>query len=96
VVEAEVKHGVVLGPFLHEEVSQVHISRFGVIPKSGQPERWRLMVDLSYPEGKSVNDGISSELCSLKYVKVDDVARKVLQLGPGALMAKIDKKCVSA
>ena len=91
-LDAELKRGVVLAPFLHEKVSHVHISRFGVIPKSGRPRRWRLIVDLSYPEGKSINDGISSELCSLQYVKVDDVARKVLQLGPGTLMTKIDIK----
>ena len=49
-------------------------------------------MDLSYPEGKSVNDGIDSELCSLKYVQVDDVVRRLLQLGPGVEMAKIDVK----
>ena len=93
-MDAELRRGVVLGPFRRQEVSEVHISRFGVIPKSSRPGKWRLIVDLSYPEGKSVNvnDGISPELCSLHYVKVDDVARKVVQLGPGALMAKIDIK----
>ena len=30
----------------------------GVIPKKGQPDKWRLLVDLSYPGGASVNDGI--------------------------------------
>lgn len=91
-LEAELRRGVVLGPFLREEMSQVHTSRFGVIPKSSQPGKWRLIVDLSYPDGKSVNDGISPELCSLHYVKMDDVARQVYHLGPGTLMAKIDIK----
>lgn len=43
------------------------MSRFGVIPKSHQPGKWRLIVDLSYPEGKSVNDGIDPNLMSLNY-----------------------------
>ena len=62
--------GVVLGPFAPEDVPEVHIHRFGVIPKSHQPGRWRLIV---HPDGKSVNDGISSELCSLQYTRVDHV-----------------------
>jgi hypothetical protein len=91
-LEAELRRGVVLGPFIRAEVPKVHLNRFGVIPKPHQPGRWRLIVDLSYPEGRSVNDGISSDLCSLQYVKVDDVVRQLLQLGPGALMAKLDVK----
>ena len=79
-LDAELRRGVVLGPFLHEEIQ---INRFGVIPKASQPGKWRLIVDLSHPEGKSVNDGIDPELCSLNYVKVDDVALAVWQLGPG-------------
>jgi hypothetical protein len=74
---------VVLGTFIRAEVPKVHLNRFGVIPKSRQPGRWRLIVDLS------CNDGISSDLCSLQYVKVDDVVRQLLQLG---LMAKLDVK----
>ena len=82
-LDAKLRRGVVLGPFLHEELRQRHISRFGVIPKANQPGKWRLIVHLSHPKGKSVNDGVSPELCSLHYVKADDVAWMVWQLGPG-------------
>ena len=41
-------------PFDRSEVPEVHLNRFGVIPKSSQPGKWRLIVDLSHPEGKSV------------------------------------------
>ena len=47
--------------------SQVHTSRFGVIPKDQQSDKWRLIVDLSSPATKSVNDGISQALCSMHY-----------------------------
>ena len=70
--------------------TQVHISSFGVIPKRHQPGKWRLIVDLSAPQGYSVNDGISEALCSLKYPSVHDGAQLAMQLGKGALMAKID------
>ena len=70
----------------------VHCSPFGVIPKKGKAGKWRLIVDLSSPAGLSVNDGIDRELSSLSYISVDDVMRRVLELGRGALMAKADIK----
>ena len=68
----------------------VHCSPFGVIPKRGKPGKWRLIVDLSSPEGHSVNDGIPKELCSLGYMSVDDVVAQVLKLGKGSELAKVD------
>ena len=47
-------------------------------------------MDLSSPEGANVNDGIQKELCSLQYVKVDEVVDTILKLGPGTELAKID------
>ena len=70
----------------------VHCNPFGVIPKKGKPDKWRLIIDLSAPEGHSVNDGISKELASLSYVSVDKVVSGILQQGRGALMAKMDIK----
>ena len=83
---------VPLGPFERSSVPDVVVSRFGVIPKGGQVGRWRLIVDLSHPERRSVNDGISTNWCSLKYMRVEDVAERLLQLGLGAQMAKMDVK----
>lgn len=47
-------------------------------------------MDLSSPEGRSVNDGIEPELCSLQYLRVDEVVRQVMVRGQGTLMAKMD------
>ena len=80
-----------LGPFNRDDYPHVQVSPFGVIPKSEQG-KWRLILDLSSPQGQSVNDGISKELCSLSYVSVDDVVAKVMGVGRGALMAKFDLK----
>ena len=68
----------------------VHINKFGAIPKSHQPGKWRLIVDLSYQQDGSVNDGIESELCSLSYASVDDAAAIITHLGRGTNMAKLD------
>lgn len=83
--------GRVLGPFDPASLPQVHVSRFGVIPK-GTSGQWRLILDLSSPEGHSVNDGIDSDICSLSYVTVDDAAKAILQMGSGGLLTKVDIK----
>ena len=72
--------------------TRVQVSPFGVILKSHTPGKWRLIVDLSSPKGSSVNDGISSDLCSLSYISIDDVSRVIASLGRGTLLAKIDIK----
>ena len=65
----------------------VHCSPFGVIPKRNRPNKWRLIVDLSTPDGHSVNNGISKDLARLSYV---DVVAGILQRGRGTLLAKMD------
>jgi len=67
-LQEECQMGRVLGPFDLGELPGVHVSKFGVIPKSNQPGKWRLILDLSSPNGASVNDGIQKELCSLQYM----------------------------
>ena len=71
---------------------KLHISRFGVIPKRNNPGKWRLILDLSHPQGTSVNDGIDSNNYSLSYVSVDDIAQSIIHFGPGTLLAKCDVK----
>ena len=68
----------------------VHVNPIGLIPKASQPGKFRLIVDLSSPEGASVNDGIDSALCSLTYASVDLAVASVRLAGPGAWMAKLD------
>ena len=63
-----------------------------MIPKKHKPGKWRLIIDLSAPQGSSVNDGIAKELCSLAYTSVDEVVACVLKLGKGSLLAKMDLK----
>ena len=91
-LEAEKRRQVVLGPFPPAAVPNVHINRFEVIPKSGRPGKWRLIVDLSHPEGRSVNSGVDPLLCSLSYVKMDQVVDTLLEMGPGVELAKLDVK----
>lgn len=91
-IAEEITQHRVVGPFSKSAVPRAHISRFGVIPKRHTPNKWRLIVDLSHPAGHSVNDGIPKSLCSLSYVTVDTAIRHILDMGPGALLAKMDVK----
>ena len=70
----------------------VQISPFGVIPKKYRPNKWRLIVDLSSPEGHSINDAIPRELCSVSYTSIDHAVSIAWGLGTGSLLAKLDLK----
>ena len=55
----EISLGRIIGPIDIESVpTGTQISPLGVVPKSSQPGKWRLIVDLSSPGSRSVNDGI--------------------------------------
>ena len=85
--------GRMLGPFQQNSIVALpvyQINRFGVIPKGHNTGKWRLITDLSFPPGLSVNDGIESDLCSLSYTSVERVAGIAAGLGHGALLAKMD------
>ena len=78
----ECSKGRILGLFPVEDQPGLQVSRFGVIPK-GKSGKWRLIIDLSVPEGRSVNDGIEPELCSLSYVNVHEAAVAIRKAGWG-------------
>ena len=83
--------GRMLGPFpTSAGLPPLHFNRIGVIPKGHNTGKWRLITDLSFPQGQSVNDGIDATLCSMVYITVDKVATLVACLGKGSLLAKID------
>lgn len=102
------EHPVVVAEYLEDERRQkrvavvgtperaqelgIHCSPFGVIPKKNKVNKWRLILDLSSPDGHSVNDGVQKDLASLSYISVDDVVAEVLKKGRGTLLAKMDVK----
>ena len=63
-----------------------HISPFGVIPKKHHPGKWYLILDLSSPEGHSVNDGIGKESLSVQCVTVDDIVDGIMSFGRTVLL----------
>lgn len=90
-LDRECRLGRMLGPFKPAtHLPQLQINRFGVIPKGHNTGKYRLITDLSFPPGRSVNDGIDPDICSLVYTTVDEVAACAASLGAGALLAKVD------
>ena len=47
-------------------------------------------MDLSFPKGASVNDGIEPEVCAIRYTSVDVACWRIVALGRGTIMAKFD------
>ena len=87
----EVKQGHTIGPFTQPPFKNFQIYPLGLVPKKNS-SKWRTIFHLSHPKTShtSVNTNISSEDFSLKYVRIDDVIRILLKLGPNCFMAKTD------
>ena len=90
-ISNELAMGNLIGPFSSPLLSNgqsLHVNWIGVVPKGHNRGKWHLINDLSFPEGKSVNDGVNSDWCSLEYTSVDKVAMAALASGRGALLEK--------
>ena len=77
---AEMGKARIAGTFPTSPLTNLHTSRFGVIPKKHQPGKWRLILDLFSPPGSNVNDGIQREFFSVQYKSVDDVIDGIMDL----------------
>ena len=61
----------------------------GVFLKKRSPRKIRVIHDLSWPPGESVNDHIFED-CSVHYITMDKIASLVKHCGSGCFMAKLD------
>ena len=89
----EKSFGAILGPFKESPIND-YISPFLTRDKPGAPHR-RVIVDLSFPHGSSVNDGVQLD----KYLgtpfiltlpTIDNITNQVKKLGKGCHLYKID------
>ncbi len=87
----EVNLNRVAGPFPDPPFRSYIQSPLGLVPKAGQPGKFRLIFDLSAPDPAwSVNGQTPPELCSVHYRDFDDAVLMVQKLGEGAFMSKTD------
>ena len=94
-LETEIKLGATMGPFRIPPF----IHRIGVSPLSSREKRntlkRRIILDLSYPEFYSVNDGIDKNFycgqpINLKYPTVDDMIKRIVEIPGKVLLWKRD------
>lgn len=93
----EIKSKTVLGPFKFNPFDiPMLISPLNSVPKKDTTER-RIILDLSYPKNKALNDTINKdeylgEKVHLTYPKIDDLVKLVQEKGRGCFMYKRDLK----
>ena len=94
-LQVELKEGAILGPFRAcPFIGQVGISPMNSVAKKDSQSR-RVILDLSFPEGASVNDGIPAdwyqgEHSKLAFPTIDDLVRIIYKKGVGCLLFKRD------
>ena len=54
-----------VGPLDESASALVHTSPLGLVPKPHQTGKWRLIVDLSYPQLRSMNASIGKDVASI-------------------------------
>ncbi|KAK3731998.1 hypothetical protein QZH41_005500 [Actinostola sp. cb2023] len=95
VVIADISHKLSLGrkagPYLTPPSNNFVGSPMGAVPKKHSiPTKWRIITDLSWPAGQSVNDSIPADQYSCKYDTLDQAISRLSHMGPHTLMSKID------
>ena len=93
-IATELGHGALLGPFAGPPAIGCHYSPLMTRLKRGSLFR-RVIIDLSWPKGFSVNDGISRTEyidgpLTISLPTPDDMERAVVGVGRGAYMYKTD------
>ena len=86
-VKKETQAGRICGPFQVPPFEGFRCSPIGAVPKS-DPNKFRIIMNLSAPRGNSINDYISKEDFSLSYISVDDAINHILDAGKGALLSR--------
>ena len=94
-VEKELRKGAIMGPYKKIPFNnKIGISPLSTRPKKNSTER-RVILDLSYPEGAAINDGIQKDYymglaAKLTFPKVDEFAMRIYQLKGNCSLFKID------
>ena len=93
-ISEETHYGAIIGPFDRNPIEGGHISPFMTRHKPDSDRR-RVIIDLSWPVGESVNAGIDKDTYlgsqfDLRFPSVDDITEELKKLGKGALLYKVD------
>lgn len=85
----ELHAGRVAGPFDFPPLLMFRSSPLSLVAKH-TVGKFRLIHDLSFPRGSSVNDYIPDQYAAVSYHNIDDAITHILHLGKGCFLAKSD------
>ena len=80
-----------VGPFTTPPFRNFRTSPLGLIPKK-DPNEYRLIHHLSFPEDSPVNDFIPDCCATVQYASIRDTSKSIKCIGRGCFMAKTDIK----
>ena len=92
-LQQEMSFGAILGPFDKPPCEHIHCSPLLTRPKDGNKRR--VILNLSYPYGGSVNDQVDKQHFDgsefiLRFPTIDDIVAEINKLGDDVVLAKID------
>ena len=92
-LDKEKAHGAILGPFSDIPSVNFHCSPMLTRPKD--TDKRRVILNLSYPKGQSLNDNVDKQLFdgkrfTLKFPTIDDICNEIGKNPNEILMSKID------
>ena len=90
VLAKEVSENRIAGPYRLPPLPSMQCSGLRVVPKIDGG--WHIIYHLSAPINNSINDYIDPDTYSLQYSTIDDAIKICHEVGPGALLAKVDLK----
>ena len=93
-LQEELNNKAILGPFKNPPIENLHVSPLMTRDKTSSANR-RVIIDLSWPLEHSVNSGVGGDCylgteSVLTYPSIDNITNKVLKLGKGCKIFKID------
>ena len=93
-IKEEKSFGAILGPFKEPPMQNLHFSPFMTRHKPNSDTR-RVIVDLSWPRGESVNAGVEKDAYlgadfKLTFPSIDDLTKELTKIGKGAHIFKVD------
>ena len=87
----EASLGRISGPYSYPPLDNMVFSPLGLQPKK-IPGEFRVIHHLSYPRGRSINDGIPKDCASVHYASIGQAIQSIVSLGRGCFLAKTDIK----
>ena len=93
-IDEEKSFGAIIGPFPEPPIANLHYSPFMTRHKPNSDSR-RVILDLSWPRGESVNAGVEKDGYlgadfKLTFPSIDDLTRELVKIGKGAHIFKVD------